>query len=289
MKAKKKTQLGIGSWTYPYHCGLGGRIKPELAVEHTMSPYELIEKAKLHKLHYVQICENRPIDIYSIEELKELRNFAERCEVKLEVGMRGATGENLLKMLFITEQLGVKLLRCVIDDENYEPGPDEIVETLKSVLPILEEKNIVLGIENHDRFKAKEFEFIMERLNNRHYGIVLDTTNSLSQEEPVEEVLDRLAKYTVCLHFKDYTIMRSPGTVGLEIVGTPVGQGRQKVQMILERLCNEAQQDFSTIIEFWMPCEENLEKTLKKENDWAESSIRYLKTIFEKQGMSAKM
>ena len=76
----------------------------------------------------------------------------------------------------------------------------------------------------------------MERLDSRRYGIVLDTTNSLSQEETVEEVLNWLAKYTVCLHFKDYTIVRSPGSVGLQIVGTPVGRGRQKVEMILERL-----------------------------------------------------
>lgn len=281
---KRKTQLGIGSWTYPYHCGLGVRIKPELAVKHAMQPYELIEKAKRHGLRFVQICENRPIDIYSPRELEEIRSFSEKNEVKLEVGMKGATKENLLKMLKITDLLGAKLLRCVIDGENYEPELGEIVENFKYVLPILKETGIVLGIENHDRFKAKEFASIMERLNDRHYGIVLDTTNSLSQEETVEEVLDCLARYTVCLHFKDYTIVRSPGTIGLEIVGTPVGQGRQKVRMILERLCEEAQQDFSTIIEFWMPCEEDLEKTLKKEQDWAESSIQFLKALLQEEG-----
>ncbi len=126
----------------------------------------------------------------------------------------------------------------------------------------------------------------MERLDSRRYGIVLDTTNSLSQEETVEEVLNWLAKYTVCLHFKDYTIVRSPGSVGLQIVGTPVGRGRQKVEMILERLGKEAQQDFSTIIEFWMPSEDNLDKTLKKEEEWAEESILYLKKLFGETGLT---
>lgn len=285
VKTKRKTQLGIGSWTYPYHCGLGGRIRPDLAVRQIMQPCELIEKAKDHGLRYVQICENRPMDIYSGQELDELRAFAVQSGVKLEVGMKGATRENLLRMLDITERLGAKLLRCVIDGEHYEPEPDEIVNTLKGVLPILVNKDIILGIENHDRFKAREFAQIMERLGDRHYGIVLDTTNSLSQEETVEEVLDRLARYTVCLHFKDYTIVRSPGTIGLEIVGTPVGQGRQKTKMILERLLEEAQQDFSTIIEFWMPCEETLDKTLEKEEKWAKNSIRYLKALFEEEGI----
>ena len=102
----------------------------------------------------------------------------------------------------------------------------------------------------------------------------------------MEEVLNWLAKYTVCLHFKDYTIVRSPGSVGLQIVGTPVGRGRQKVEMILERLGKEAQQDFSTIIEFWMPSEDNLDKTLKKEEEWAEESILYLKKLFGETGLT---
>lgn len=287
MGEKRNTQLGIGSWTYPYHCGLGGQISPDLAVAQAMLPCELIKKAKEHRLHYVQICENRPLDVYSAEELRKIRITAELNEVRLEVGMKGAYREKLRKMLDITGQLNAKLLRCVIDEPGYEPEIEEIIANLRSVLPILEERGIVLGIENHDRFKAREFAHIMEELNDRHFGIVLDTTNSLSQEEPVEEVLDCLAKYTVCLHFKDYTIVRSPGTVGLEIVGTPVGQGRQKIEMILGRLREEAQQDFSTIIEFWMPCEETLEKTLKKEQEWAEDSIRYLKKIFEEEGGKA--
>ena len=288
MEGKRKAHLGISSWTYPYHCGLGGQISPELAEEKPMTPWELIQRAKEHRLSCVQICENRPLDVYSPQELEAIRAAAEESGIELEVGMRGASPENLRKMLAVTERLGARLLRCVLDDGGYEPEPEEIVANLRSVLPFLSEKGIVLGIENHDRFKAREFAQMMEALNDRHYGIVLDTTNSLSQEEPVEAVLDSLAKYTVCLHFKDYTIVRSPGTVGLEIVGTPVGQGRQKIREILERLQSEAQQDFSTIIEFWMPSEENLEKTLGKEEQWADSSIQYLKNLFEEEDLNSR-
>ena len=286
VEKKRRTQLGIGSWTYPYHCGLGGLIRPELAVKQAMPPCELIEKAKKYNLHYVQICENSPLAHCLPQELADIRRKAEENGIKLEVGMRGAARGNLLRMIAIAEKLDAKLLRCVIDDNGYEPDLEEIIITLKSVLPVLEEKDIVLGIENHDRFKAEEFAYIMERLDSRRYGIVLDTTNSLSQEETVEEVLNWLAKYTVCLHFKDYTIVRSPGSVGLQIVGTPVGRGRQKVEMILERLGKEAQQDFSTIIEFWMPSEDNLDKTLKKEEEWAEESIPYLKKLFGETGLT---
>ena len=217
VEKKRRTQLGIGSWTYPYHCGLGGLIRPELAVKQAMPPCELIEKAKKYNLHYVQICENSPLAHCLPQELADIRRKAEENGIKLEVGMRGAARGNLLRMIAIAEKLDAKLLRCVIDDNGYEPDLEEIIITLKSVLPVLEEKDIVLGIENHDRFKAEEFAYIMERLDSRRYGIVLDTTNSLSQEETVEEVLNWLAKYTVCLHFKDYTrvhgIILEGGTV----------------------------------------------------------------------------
>lgn len=279
----KNAQLGIGSWTFPYHCGLGNTMSEALSVQNPMSPWELIQKAQEYHVNWVQICENRPLDVYTEEELKAIRNFAQERGIGLEVGMRGATLENLNRMLQITYTLGARLLRCVIDMEGYEPSIEEIIWNLESTLPVLEKYNIVLGVENHDRFKAREFAYIMERLQNKHYGIVLDTTNSLAQEESVEEVLDALARYTVCLHFKDYTIVRSPGSIGLEITGTPVGRGRQKVEMILKRLCEEAQSDFSTIIEFWMPGEENLRKTLDKEEEWAGISVSYLKEVIRKQ------
>lgn len=279
---EKKTWLGIGSWTYPYHCGLGNKINEKLRVYNPMTPYDLILEAKKQGVRCVQICENRPLDIYTNIELKEIRKFAEKKGIQLEIGMRGATKENLKKMIEMTHVLGAGLLRCVIDSENYEPELEEILINLKEIQPILEKYGIVLGVENHDRFKAQQFAYIMEQLDDKHFGIVLDTTNSLSQEEKVEDVLECLAKYTVCLHFKDYDIIRGSGTIGLEIVGTAVGDGRQKTEMILERLCKDAQQDFSTIVEFWMPYEANLEKTLKKEREWAEKSVVYLQELFRK-------
>ena len=146
VEKKRRTQLGIGSWTYPYHCGLGGLIRPELAVKQAMPPCELIEKAKKYNLHYVQICENSPLAHCLPQELADIRRKAEENGIKLEVGMRGAARGNLLRMIAIAEKLDAKLLRCVIDDNGYEPDLEEIIITLKSVLPVLEEKDIVLGI-----------------------------------------------------------------------------------------------------------------------------------------------
>lgn len=275
----KKTWLGIGSWTYPYHCGLGEKISPDLKHEPLMTPYDLINIAAEHGLRCVQICDNLPLDVYSEEELTRISEYAKSKDVEIETGMRGARPENIRRMLEVSTTVGAKLLRCVIDDTGFEPSIDEIVRIFKSFLPELEKRDIVLGIENHDRLLATEFAQILRQLDDPHYGIVLDTTNSLSKEEPLGTVLENLAKYTVCLHFKDYTIRRSPGSVGLEIIGTPVGSGRQKVREILKSVRSQAQQDFSTIIEFWMPADRSISELLEEENRWAEESISYLKAL----------
>lgn len=276
---RKRTWLGIGSWTYPYHCGLGEKISPRLKFSPLMTPQELIMIAAEHDIKCVQICDNLPLDSYTNEELIQIGALAREKGVNIEAGMRGATPEKIAEMLEVSSTVGAKLLRCVIDDVGFEPSVSEIVSILSSFLPELEKRDIVLGIENHDRLLSKEFASILWQLDDPHYGIVLDTTNSLSKEEPLESVLENLAQYTVCLHFKDYTIRRSPGGVGLEIIGTPIGQGLQNVKKILDVVSVRAQQDFSTIIEFWMPADREIQYLLEEEERWAEQSIAYLKTL----------
>ena len=67
--------------------------------------------------------------------------------------------------------------------------------------------------------------------------------------------------------------------MGLEIIGTPIGQGLQNVKKILDVVSVRAQQDFSTIIEFWMPADREIQYLLEEEERWAEQSIAYLKTL----------
>lgn len=58
-------------------------------------------------------------------------------------------------MIAIAEKLDAKLLRCVIDDNGYEPDLERDYNNAEKCPSVLEEKDIVLGIENHDRFKSR--------------------------------------------------------------------------------------------------------------------------------------
>ncbi len=271
----KQTWLGISSYTYPFLSG----VNPEQKPAQVLTPWQLIDKAKALGVHGVQFSDNLPLEDFTCDEWEGIRDYAADRKIVLENGMRCMTPDRLRTYIDISARMQVKLLRVITDGGGYEPDMAEIVETVKACLPLLEENSLVLGIENHDRFLAQEYAEMMEQIHHPLVGLVVDSTNSLSQEESIDEVLHYMAPYCVCFHVKDYTICRSNSGVGLSITGRPAGEGRQRIPYILHTLKKEAKCDFSTILESWMECADTLEETLAREERWAEQSVAYLKTL----------
>ncbi len=261
-----RTTLGIGSYSMPIHVRHG-----------KMNAFDIVDIAREKELKVVQIADNISLSKLSMEELETLRGKAKLYGITLETGLRGIMPENLERHIELTHALDSHLLRAVIDAKDFQPTKDEIHSILKKIQPKLEEYDITLGIENHDRFYSDEFKEIIRKLKSKHFGIVLDTANSLSKEEPISSVLDNLAPYSVCFHIKDYKIIRNPYGMGLLITGTPAGKGRLDIPGIIKRLEGEAQSDFSSIIEFWIDEEKTLDDSLEKEDRWLDESIRYMK------------
>ena len=146
-------------------------------------------------------------------------------------------------------------------------------------MPLAEQCGVTLAVENHDRLLARDYAELAALTDHPLFGRVVDSTNSLSTEETMDEVLRWMAPYCVCCHIKDYVIKRSNSGVGLAIVGAPAGQGRQRIPELLERLRCEARQDFSTILESWMECCPTMEETLAQEDRWARESVAYLQVL----------
>jgi L-ribulose-5-phosphate 3-epimerase UlaE len=119
----------------------------------------------------------------------------------------------------------------------------------------------------------------VDRSGSDHAGICLDCVNSLGIGEGIDTVLDYLAPHTVNLHVKDFIVKRVSHKMGFVVEGTPAGKGFLNLPRLLEKImpygrCNSA------ILELWTPPAASLEETIKRENDWAVESVRYmLKTI----------
>ena len=87
------------------------------------------------------------------------------------------------------------------------------------------------------------------------------------------------AAYCVCVHLKDYVIIRYIVGGGLKIIGACPGAGRLDILRCYEECRKRSDSSFNIILESWMePCE-TLEETLRVEDEWAKAGVAYLKTI----------
>ena len=271
-----KTRIGISSYSYSFAVGYPG-FKPRKP----LSAFDLVDKAAALEVPVLQIADNCPLDRLSSSELIDLKAYAKQHAVDLEVGTRGIETDNLKRYIEITKVLNATLLRVVIDTTWHKPEYTEIIELLSTVLPSLADNGIVLGIENHDRFKAHVFADIVEEINSPCVGIVLDTVNSFACEENTQQVMDILAKHTVNFHVKDFKIERVKNNMGLLVTGTPAGEGFLNIPEMEKRLQAQARADYSSILELWMTPESDLEESLQKEDRWVRQSIAYLKQTLD--------
>jgi sugar phosphate isomerase/epimerase len=266
-------KLGIGSYTYTWAIGVPGSEPEE-----PMTAVGLVERAAELGVRLVQICDNLPLDRLSPDCLGALGRRARELGVEIEVGTRGIEPEHLKTYLDLAERLGSKLVRVVIDKGEHKPEEDEVVSLIRPIMAELERRGVALAIENHDRFRAATFAAIIDRIGSPSVGICLDTVNSFGALEGPEVVVDALARYTVSLHVKDFTIRRVGHQMGFVIEGAPAGQGRLDIPWLLDQI-RTAGRDPNAITELWTPPEPDLAATIAKEDTWARQSVGHMRKV----------
>jgi sugar phosphate isomerase/epimerase len=239
----------------------------------------LVNKTAALGLNCLQIADNLPLHLLDNMQLSDLKDESEQLNIKIEVGTRGLTPENVTQYLEIASYFKSPILRVVIDQKGFEPEIPDIIAIIKDFLIELKKRNLILAIENHDRLKAREFASIVESTDPEIVGICLDTVNSMGAGEGLEEVVRILGPMTVNFHIKDFSIRRVSHLMGFIIEGTPAGKGMLPVEQIVEIL-DKYQKCESAILELWTPPESNMEDTIQKEEKWALDSVQYLKPFF---------
>ncbi len=264
-------QLGISTYTYGWAVGVPGD-RPEKPLDEQA----LLDRANAFGTRLIQFGDNWPLHELPDERLKALHQRADREGIRLEIGARGLTDAHLEQYITLAQRLNTRLLRFVIDGPNYTPSLNDIASLLRQVVPMLEQANVTLGLENHDRLVACEFAEIVERVGSSHVGICLDSVNSMGAGEGLAEVVRTLAPYTVNLHLKDFGIRRLPYLMGFQIDGRPAGQGMLNVPWLVEQV-EEFGRCQTAVLEQWVVPENDRATTIAKEAAWAEESMRYLK------------
>lgn len=262
---------GISSYTYTWAIGVPGQepVNP-------MTVFQLIEKAAEFGIPIVQVADNLPLDQFSETELLKIRNYADDLNVRIEVGSRMMTSEKLERYIEIAAFFESPIVRFVIDGLGFEPCLEEVHQTIKKAVPLLEQHKIILAVENHDRFKAAEFAEMVVKAESPFVGICLDSVNSMGAGEGLETVIEKLAPLTVNLHVKEFSVKRVSHKMGFVIEGCPLGKGMLPVAELVQKVSSRCR---SAILEQWTPPEDSIEATIKKEALWARESIIYLKKI----------
>lgn len=273
MYTNQPLEIGIGSYTYTWAIGVSG-----YEAEAPMTAFELIAKASELDVTVVQFADNIPLDSFSDEKLLEMLQFAKRKSIKLEVGSKGLTPECLKRYIAIAQTLHSGILRFVIDENDYQPSPEQVVNIIRPFIPALEVANLCLALENHDRLKAVEFVQIIKACNSPYVGICLDTVNSLGIPEGTSEVIRELLPYTVNLHVKDFIIERLEHKMGFKVEGVPAGKGKLNIPFLMQEL-RDLGKCKTAILELWTPFGTTLEETIARENNWAIESIFYLNQL----------
>ena len=256
--------FGLSSFTYGWAVGTKGPDNYWDEPEKPMTEMDLLHKTLKAGMTCLQVGDNLPLHLFSMERIEQFRSAVSQNNIRLEVGARRLDREHLNRYIDIASVFNSPLLRFVVDGEQYEPDSAEIIAVIKESIPRLKENNLVLGIENHDRFKAKELSFIMQAVDSEYVGICLDCVNSIGAGEGLEWVASTLMPFTVNLHVKDFIIQRVGHQMGFTVTGTPLGKGMIQLPSLLEKLYKYNRCE-SAVIEQWVTPEATLTETIRKE------------------------
>jgi sugar phosphate isomerase/epimerase len=267
-------RLGLSSYAFTWAIGVPNYPMPVKP----MGVIDLVERAAELGVFVVQVADNLPLDRLSAREAASFVDAVRAAGVAVEVGTRGIGHEHLRIYLDWALRLGAPFVRVVVDTAHHHPSVDEVVESVRRVMPEYGAAGVKLAIENHDRFPVATLVQILERIDSPYVGICLDTVNSFGSLEGPAVVVDALGPWTINLHVKDFEIRRAGHNMGFTIEGRPAGQGMLDVPWLLQELkgfgceCN-------AIIELWTPPQATIEETVALEDRWAQESVAYMRTL----------
>jgi sugar phosphate isomerase/epimerase len=272
--ASAKLEFGIGSWSFPWAIGANAAQVPRVRLD----AVGLVERARALGVGLVQFADNLPLDALSQTELVAVRAKAADAGVAVEVGTRGVEPEHLTQHLELARFFGSRLVRTLTGRPGAPIPLARAEEQLRAVLPAYEQAQVSIALENYEVDRVADLAAMLKRIDSPWIGICLDTVNALGALEGAEHVVDTLAPFVLNVHLKDFDIVRLPHMMGFTVTGRPAGSGKLDVPWLMEKLLRAGRRP-SAVIELWTPFTETLGRTIEIEEEWAQESIRYLRTL----------
>jgi len=211
------------------------------------TPFEYLDYSAKQQAQVVHFSEIRFIGNLETDNLRKVRQHAERLGIEVEIGMRsvcptskmfdakaGTAEEQLTAMIGSAKIVGSKIVRCVLGSaEDRRPGPIErhiesTAEVLRKVRAQAIDANIKIAIENHaGDMQARELKTLVEAAGRDFVGVCLDSGNPLWTIEDPHLTLATLHPYVLTSHVRDSAVWRVPE--GAAVSWVRMGEGNVNI------------------------------------------------------------
>jgi sugar phosphate isomerase/epimerase len=270
----------LGLSTYAYFWRMSDRVPAPISLDDAMR-----DAASHDGVDLFQICDHLPLDTASDDRLASIRALADELGLTLEVGTRGTAPEHLARYLHIAGQLGATLVRSMWSSGDDVPSAVETERRLRAALPAYEAAGVVLALETYEVVPTADLVAVVARIGSRNLGICLDPANTVANLEHPSDVVEACLPYVVNWHVKDADFTRSPGWVGFQYTGVPIGTGRIDHAAIRAAIAPDVR-GINRVIEFWLPWQDATvgatgdprETTTRIEAAWTTHTIEYTRS-----------
>lgn len=265
------TKILVSSYSHKWSLGFR-KFRPETPRPLTW----FIDKAKEYDIDGVQIADNVQPENLSQKACQELSEYAWERDVELQWGFEGWEKEKVERMIEICAVTQSKILRGVLgrdfvaDALDRETRIKKALTVITEVLPQLEERQIVLALENHFDLKFHELLVVIKTLDHPLVKGCLDTTNALGEIITPLQTVEAMAPLSVCMHFKDFKVTKIIG--GYMILGVTVGEGDQDCMSVLSKTL-EINPAMEVCIELGSPWPEDESRMFEIEKREVEVSV----------------
>lgn len=263
--------MAIGLSTYAFFWRGSEQVSTPMTLE------AMLEETAQLGGEVFQICDYPAIETFDEARLTALRDRAHALGITLELGTRGVAPEHLERYLDLARALEVRLIRSMLYAGEDRPTPEEAIQRLEAILPALKQQQVTLALETYEQVSVETLMQVIETLDDDHIGVCLDPGNCVAALELPEAVIARTASRVTNLHIKDFAFSRSPGWVGFQLTGIPLGEGLLPLEDMIARV-KPGQRGINCIIEHWLPWQRDEATTITTEASWTRHCMDFLRS-----------
>jgi sugar phosphate isomerase/epimerase len=223
------------------------------------SPIQYLDYCAKWKAKVVHFSEVRFIGNLEPDNLRRVREHAEKLGIGIEIGMRsicptskmfepaqGTAEEQLTRMIRAAKIVGSPIVRAVLGSAADRAGPlgidgniENTAKVLRNVRSVAVDNGLKIAIENHaGDMQARELKILIEESGKDFVGACLDSGNPLWTLEDPHLTLETLAPYVLTSHVRDTSVWRERDRIAVAWVRMGEGNvGIREYARKFQELC----------------------------------------------------